>query len=68
MTDVKYISGHPICDVTAREQAEQVDDRLSAYEEIFTSDVSESVQAWLENCQRISCGEDGFCCHQWWIF
>lgn len=48
MTDVKYIGGHPICDATAREQAEQVDDRLSAYEEIFTSDVSESVQAWLD--------------------
>lgn len=48
MTDVKYISGHPICDVTAREQAEQVDYRISAYEDIFTSDVSESVQAWLD--------------------
>lgn len=48
MTDVKYISGHPICDVTAREQVEQIGGRLDAYEEIFTSDVGESVQSWLD--------------------
>lgn len=48
MTDVRYIGGNPICDATAREQVEQVDDRLSSYEDIFTADVSESVQSWLD--------------------